>query len=100
MCVEFPSTIQCFPLENRTAQDVGYVSVTTTDSVESGVRRAGAYSILTGIAANGSIEEGQAVRIPDLVRGIGYPDYPPMPSPGDAIPTPAHTDAAPAWFIQ
>jgi len=60
--------------------------------------RSGAYAMLTGTAANRSMEEGQAVKIPDLVQGIGYPDYPPMPSPEDSIPTPDQADAAPAWF--
>ena len=49
-------------------------------------QRAGAYSILTGVAANRSMESGQPVRIDDLVRNIGMPDYPPMPSPDEAIP--------------
>jgi len=43
-------------------------------------QRGGAYSILTGIAANRSIATGQIVRIDDLVHGIGMPDYPPMPT--------------------
>ena len=47
--------------------------------------RAGAYSILTGIAANKSIETGQAVRIESLVDGLELPDYPPMPSSEEAI---------------
>ncbi|MEM7019249.1 MAG: Gfo/Idh/MocA family oxidoreductase [Pseudomonadota bacterium] len=42
--------------------------------------RAGAYSILTGIAANRSIKTGQAVSIGELVHDIPLPDYPPMPS--------------------
>ncbi len=44
-------------------------------------QRAGACSILTGVAANRSMESGSQVRIADLVQNIGYPDYPPMPSP-------------------
>jgi len=43
--------------------------------------RSGAYSILTGVAANRSMASGQAVRIDGLVQGIGYPDYTAMPSP-------------------
>ncbi len=38
-------------------------------------QRAGAYSILTGIAANQSMRTGQAVMVADLVKGIGRPDY-------------------------
>ena len=44
-------------------------------------QRGGAYSILTGIAANNSIASGAAVRIDDLVHDIGLPDYPQMPGP-------------------
>jgi predicted dehydrogenase len=51
-------------------------------------QRGGAYSILTGIAANRSMETGKLVRVDRLVRGIGRPDYPPMPGHGDPIPLP------------
>ena len=53
--------------------------------------RAGAYSILTGVAANLSISSGKAIRIADLVHGIDYPDYPPMPSRSESLPMPAKT---------
>jgi len=49
-------------------------------------QRAGAYSILTGVAANRSIESGKTIRIDDLVQNIGMPDFPPMPSPDEAMP--------------
>jgi len=39
-------------------------------------QRGGAWSILTGIAANRSIATGQPVRVPDLVSGLELPDYP------------------------
>jgi len=48
--------------------------------------RAGAYSILTGIAANRSMETGGPIRIADLVQGIGQPDYPPMPAGDEPLP--------------
>jgi len=48
-------------------------------------QRAGAYSILTGVAANESMKTGQLVRIDELVQGIGAPDYPPMPSAEEPI---------------
>ncbi len=48
--------------------------------------RAGAYSILTGIAANRSMESGKEIFIADLVEGLERPDFPPMPSPDEAIP--------------
>ena len=41
--------------------------------------RAGAYSILSGIAANQSMATGMPIRITDLVHGLDHPDYPPMP---------------------
>jgi len=47
--------------------------------------RSGAYSILTGVAANRSMERGEKVRIADLVQHIGYPEYPAMPSPEEPI---------------
>ena len=43
-------------------------------------QRAGAYSILCGVAANKSIMSGRPVRIDDLVENIGMPDYPAMPT--------------------
>jgi predicted dehydrogenase len=46
--------------------------------------RSGAWSILTGIAANNSMAGGSAVRVTDLVNGLGEPDYPAMPD--DSLP--------------
>ncbi len=43
-------------------------------------QRAGAYSILTGVAANTSMRTGKLIRIDDLVHDIGMPDYAPMPT--------------------
>ena len=42
-------------------------------------QRSGSYSILCGIAANISMREGRVVKIGELVKNIGTPDYPPMP---------------------
>lgn len=42
-------------------------------------QRAGAWSILTGVAANQSMALGRPVRIADLVSGLAEPDYMPMP---------------------
>lgn len=53
-------------------------------------QRAGAYSSLTGIAANHSIRTGKTVAIADLVRDIGRPDYPAMPSHDAPVPMPPH----------
>jgi predicted dehydrogenase len=39
----------------------------------------GAYSILTGVAANRSMATGSPVRIGDLVKGIPEPDFTEMP---------------------
>lgn len=51
--------------------------------------RGGAYSILTGVAANHSIEKGgQPVAIDSLVSDLDYPDYPAMPTRGEPIPMP------------
>ncbi|MGC9522788.1 MAG: Gfo/Idh/MocA family protein [Anaerolineae bacterium] len=43
-------------------------------------QRAGAYSILTGVAANRSMATNELIYIEDLVQNIGMPDYPPMPT--------------------
>ena len=43
-------------------------------------QRAGAWSILTGVAANHSMDEKRPVNIRDLVTGLEMPDYPPMPT--------------------
>ena len=48
-------------------------------------QRSGAWSILTGIAANRSMEQGQPVRIDSLVPGLAEPDYPAMPDPKEPI---------------
>ncbi|MFW6151856.1 MAG: gfo/Idh/MocA family oxidoreductase, partial [Verrucomicrobiota bacterium] len=44
--------------------------------------RGGAWSILTGIAGNRSIEENRTVNIDELISGLDEPDYP-APSPKD-----------------
>ncbi len=61
-------------------------------------QRAGAWSILTGIAANRSMERGQPVRIDELVHGLEDPDYPPMPSPTEPLELPGEVDALPPWL--
>lgn len=53
-------------------------------------QRAGAYSILTGIAANRSMATGQLVYIDELVPHLELPDYPPMPSPEEPIELPGN----------
>ncbi len=50
--------------------------------------RSGAYSILTGAAANQCFQTGNLVKIDDLVKNIGYPDYPAMPSRSASLPMP------------
>jgi hypothetical protein len=51
-------------------------------------QRAGAYSILTGIAANHSFLSGKTVEIAALVPDIPLPDYPPMPAHDSPVPMP------------
>ena len=48
-------------------------------------QRAGAYSILTGVAANLSMATNTQIRIDDLVQNIGLPDYPPMPTANEPL---------------
>jgi predicted dehydrogenase len=61
-------------------------------------QRAGSWSILTGIAANRSIESGRAVRIDELIHGLEDPDYPPMPSAAEPIEPASGVISAPEWF--
>lgn len=51
-------------------------------------QRSGAYSCLTGIAANRSFITGEPVEIADLVKKIGYPDYAKMPTHQELLPMP------------
>jgi predicted dehydrogenase len=51
--------------------------------------RAGAYSVLIGVAANRCFTSGQTVAIPDLATNLGYPDYAPMPSRTGPVPMPS-----------
>ena len=48
----------------------------------------GAYSILTGIAANHSFVTGKAVEVASLVPKLGIPAYAPMPSHDSPVPMP------------
>ena len=50
--------------------------------------RAGAASILVGVAANRCFETGQPVAIADLVPGLERPDYPAMPARDRPLPLP------------
>jgi hypothetical protein len=51
-------------------------------------QRAGAYSLLTGVAANESMASGKQIFIADLVHDIGMPDFPVMPSHDEPVPMP------------
>jgi predicted dehydrogenase len=61
-------------------------------------QRAGAWSILTGVAANRSMERGQPVRIDELIQGLEEPDCPPMLSPTEPLELPGKVDALPPWL--
>lgn len=47
--------------------------------------RSGAYSIVTGMAANYSMATGREIRISELIHGIPLPDMAPMPLPSAPI---------------
>jgi len=51
--------------------------------------RAGAYSILVGVAANRCFETGTTVRIADMVTGLTPPERAPMPDRTSPVPMPA-----------
>jgi predicted dehydrogenase len=53
--------------------------------------RAGACSILVGIAANRSLVSGARVQIADLAENLQVPDYAPMPSRRTPVPMPARS---------
>ncbi len=53
--------------------------------------RAGACSILVGIAANRCFETGKSVKISELVPDLPKPNYAPMPSRDGPLPMPART---------
>ena len=60
--------------------------------------RSGAWSILTGVAANHSMASGKPIRIDNLIHGLADPDYPPMPTATDPLEALAEKSAAPGWF--
>ena len=43
-------------------------------------QRSGAYSIITGIAANMSMASGKTIQIKDILKNVNYPEYTAMPS--------------------
>lgn len=55
--------------------------------------RAGACSILVGIAANESIRSGARVQIANLVPGLRRPDLPPMPTRASPLPMPVRSSS-------
>ncbi len=54
--------------------------------------RAGAASILVGVAANRCFETGHPIRINDLVEGFEPPQATPMPTRQDPVPMPPHRE--------
>lgn len=59
-------------------------------------QRSGAWSILTGIAANHSMRENRPIQIDELVPNLAFPDYPPMPSADEPLAaTPPSADRCP-----
>jgi len=55
-------------------------------------QRAGAWSIMVGVAANRSMADGRAVRIEELLPDISEPDWPDMPSGDEPLPIPMQPD--------
>ena len=60
--------------------------------------RAGAWSILTGTAANHSMKRGQPIHIQELIHNLDEPSYPPMPSAEEPLPLPHVEETMPDWF--
>lgn len=65
--------------DSRILEDLLSENPPTDPYMRAADQRGGAYSILTGIAANHSMRTDKLIHIDDLVHGIGMPDYPPMP---------------------
>lgn len=59
-----------------------------SSSLRAADERAGACSILVGIAANRSLETRTEVRVEDLVGKLARPDYTPMPGHTGPVPMP------------
>ena len=55
-------------------------------------QRAGAWSIMTGIAANRSMLENKPIRVEDLLPGLELPEYPPMPCADNTLPLPSQEE--------
>jgi hypothetical protein len=51
-------------------------------------QRSGAWSILSGIAANVSMAENRPVRVDELVPGLELPEYPAMPTADEPLTMP------------
>lgn len=51
-------------------------------------QRAGAWSILTGVAANHSMATNRSIRIDELISNLDLPDYPPMPPANEPLSIP------------
>ena len=60
--------------------------------------RSGAWSILTGIAANHSFMSGEPTHIDQLIRNLDEPDYPLMPTNTEPLPLPQINESMPEWF--
>jgi hypothetical protein len=56
--------------------------------------RAGAWSILTGVAGNHALEQQRPIRIEELIHGLERPDYPAMPDRTEPIDPLPFTESA------
>jgi predicted dehydrogenase len=74
--------------DNVMLNDIFNPNKSTDKYIRVADQKGGAYSILTGIAANNSIASGNQIMIDDLVKNIGLPDYSYMPNNSDALPMP------------
>jgi len=60
--------------------------------------RSGAWSILTGVAANRSMESGGPIHIKDIIKNLDEPDYPPMPSSDEPLSGKFGNETMPEWI--
>ena len=69
-------------------EDIFSLSPPSDKYLRAADERAGACSILVGIAANRSLETGAKVKVADLVEHLPTPDYSPMPTRQQTVPMP------------
>ncbi|MCX6952585.1 MAG: Gfo/Idh/MocA family oxidoreductase [Verrucomicrobia bacterium] len=69
-------------------EDIFLPNPTADKYLRAADERAGACSIMVGVAANRGLQTGAVVKVADLLPGLVRPDYAPMPTRTDPLPMP------------